>query len=237
MKKLCVLFFVGALLALGQQQEAKPEPKPPEAQAVIQLKYGDANQIASLLDFPGITIHPNSSLHAIAIAGSKESVAALTEEIRKLDVPQKNVELTVYMILASSKTDGEPENPELAPVFKQLRGLFAYKSYRLIDSLMLRGRDGERNGQSQGSVEIPTSSGSARAPYRFRYFALTVNSAGSASSVRIENLDFLLNGTGVNGDINTDIDVGEGQKVVVGKSNFTGGDDAIILVITAKILD
>jgi hypothetical protein len=37
--------------------------------------------------------------------------------------------------------------------------------------------------------------------------------------------------------INTNIDVREGQKTVVGKSNITGTDDAIILVVTPKVIE
>jgi hypothetical protein len=36
--------------------------------------------------------------------------------------------------------------------------------------------------------------------------------------------------------ISTDIDAAEGQKIVVGKSNFNGSDDALILVVTAKVV-
>ena len=37
--------------------------------------------------------------------------------------------------------------------------------------------------------------------------------------------------------ISTDIDAGEGQKIVVGKSSINGFEDALILVITAKIVE
>ena len=40
----------------------------------------------------------------------------------------------------------------------------------------------------------------------------------------------------VESGVNTDVDVREGQKVVVGKSNF-GAEDAFILVVTAKVVE
>ena len=36
--------------------------------------------------------------------------------------------------------------------------------------------------------------------------------------------------------IRTAVEVPEGQMVVVGKSNFTGGDDALILVLSVKVI-
>jgi hypothetical protein len=37
--------------------------------------------------------------------------------------------------------------------------------------------------------------------------------------------------------INTDVDVREGQKVVVGKANMDGSDRASIIVLTAKVVE
>ena len=37
--------------------------------------------------------------------------------------------------------------------------------------------------------------------------------------------------------IQSDIDIGEGQKVVVGKSSTHATDDALILVVTAKVVE
>ena len=39
-----------------------------------------------------------------------------------------------------------------------------------------------------------------------------------------------------NAGLNTDIDVAEGQKVVVGKSSVNGSDEAMILIVTAKVV-
>ncbi len=37
--------------------------------------------------------------------------------------------------------------------------------------------------------------------------------------------------------INTDLDVREGQKVVVGKTNMDSSDRALIVVVTAKVVE
>jgi hypothetical protein len=37
--------------------------------------------------------------------------------------------------------------------------------------------------------------------------------------------------------IHTDVDLPEGQKVVVGKSSYSGADDALILVLSVKFVE
>jgi hypothetical protein len=37
--------------------------------------------------------------------------------------------------------------------------------------------------------------------------------------------------------ISTSVDVGEGQKVVVGKANMDSADNALILVLTAQVIE
>ncbi|PYV91061.1 MAG: hypothetical protein DMG05_08330 [Acidobacteria bacterium] len=43
--------------------------------------------------------------------------------------------------------------------------------------------------------------------------------------------------SGVDTGINTNIDVREGQKVVVGKATIDGSNNALFLVLTAKVID
>src|SRR5580658_2660978 len=55
--------------------------------------------------------------------------------------PLKNIELTVYLLSGATQaaaTDDVP--PDLAPTVKQLHSLFTYKSYKLAESFILRGR-------------------------------------------------------------------------------------------------
>jgi hypothetical protein len=42
---------------------------------------------------------------------------------------------------------------------------------------------------------------------------------------------------GPNASIQTVVDIREGQKVIVGKTGLNGPDQAIILVLTAKVVD
>src|SRR5215472_2776048 len=100
-------------------------------QKMIEVKYVDANSVAHLLSAFGVNPSANANLHVIALRGTAESLAAAEDMVKKLDVPPRNVELTVYMVFGSPQVKPTDEVPqELASTIKQLRGLFPYKGYR-----------------------------------------------------------------------------------------------------------
>jgi hypothetical protein len=148
----------------------------------------------------------------------------------------------VYLLSGSPdvKQGGDEGIPtELASTVKQLRTLFAYKGYRLTESFVLRGRDGAG---ANTSGNIPNTNQT----YDFRYRSASVT-AGSPRVVHLDDLSLQVSTPtrAVDKDnqtiyrrvgIGTNLDAAEGQKVVVGKSNTSGTDDALILVVTAKVV-
>ena len=208
---------------------------------IIEVKYADPDRVAQAVRIFGVSAMSDQSLHVVSLNGNAENVTAAEEAVKKLDVPPANVELTVYLVngVGGAKAAAADEVPsELASTVKQLHGLFAYKSYRLTESFFLRAREG-RQGNSGGVIPGTSSQ------YEFGYSRTTV-SGGNPRVVHVDNIRLSVNtptGRDKEGKteyrtvgVNTDIDVAEGQKIVVGKSNFNGSDDALILVVTAKVI-
>ena len=152
------------------------------------------------------------------------------------------------MLVASTQPDGTTAlSPDLDPVIKQLKGVFSYRAYRLLDSFVLRARVG-RNADSNGflsplATNIP---GGAKTSYFFNITKSEIRNVDKNRVVGLTDLRFKIrvphaNGGGVEyseSSIHTDVDVREGQKVVVGKSSLVDGSDgALILVVSAKIVD
>ena len=239
--------------ALACAQEAAPPPK--NTQVIIDVKYADVNRLATLLSNTfGGRVSPDANLHVIGVNGPPDLVAAITAAIKRLDVPpqpQPNVELTVYLISGLAQGQGTDEVPmDLAPTIKQLRGLFAYKSYKLADTLVVRGRVGDPSlGGNGGQAEGVLPGTNLR--YNFAYNSLSV-SAETPRTVHIRNLGLVLRGARTTPQkdgppvtdysdtparISTDLDLKEGQKTVVGKSSINQAGDALILVIVPKIMD
>ena len=134
--------------------------------ALIEVKYVDVNRLAALISGLGVPASPQAGFKAITVRGSAEAIAAAEEMAKKLDVPEvpaPNIELTVHLLYgAAQDTSGDTIPQDLAATVKQLRSLFQYKSYRVVETFMLRGRDGQ---QTQTSGTLPGS----QTTYQFQY--------------------------------------------------------------------
>jgi hypothetical protein len=249
-----ILKFGVVLYATAVAWAQLPE-SPKTTQAIIQVKYADVNRLSGVLaPIFGGNVRADPNLHVITISGSPDTVAAFTKAVKELDVrpqEQPNVELTVYLI--SGVAQGQPGDqipPELDSTVKQLRSLFAYKAYRLADTVVLRGRavaPGDRVSQQQADGVLPGTN----MRYSFTYLSLNV-SPETPRMVHLNTLNFTLrrarttqskDGPAVTeysdttARISTDLDLREGQKTVVGKSSINNEGDAMILVIVPRITD
>jgi hypothetical protein len=151
-----------------------------------------------------------------------------------------NIELTVYLLSGVAQGETADDVPQdLAATVKQLRSIFNYKSYKLTESFLLRGRLG---GSASAAGMLPGNTGMN---YEFRYVRALVSSE-TPPLFHINGLLILLyrnsrsEGKTVRNtvaSIQTDLDIREGQKTVVGKSSVSSTGDALILVIVPRIVD
>ncbi len=237
-----ILFGLAAVGILVAQQAATPpvevvKPEPARQQRIFQLKYADTRDLENVLAIFGYKIKTDRDLHVLAVSAPADAMAAIEDAIKRLDVPAaapKDIELTVYLVAASEQTlasDGVPS--ELLPVTNELKKIFAYKGFRLLDSVMLRTQPGKR-AFAKGIIR---QQGEGKEPYTFEVLSATVTEDPKGRLIRLDNLSLNMQVPG--GDdagVHTDITVREGQKVVVGKSNI-GPDQALILVVTAKVTE
>jgi len=241
MKKIIWTALALAALAFAQDKEVAPK--------VIPIHYVNVNRLAQLINnIPGVSVKADETMHVLVISGRPDGVAAIEEVIKKLDVPEPkspDFELTGYLVTGSPQVRPDDVPADLNATVKQLHGLFSYKSYRVLETFVLRGgtQRGDRftNGSTSGILPGTTSD------YSF-YYQNAIVANTTPRSVHLMNMRLNIQTPTTyrnkNGElehrsvgISNDIDIPEGQKVVVGKSNFTGGDDALILVLSAKILD
>jgi len=250
-------FFLAMLIALGwsgaiQAQFASTEGR---VQKVITLKNGNMpgilRTIHELLPNTSVLVTSSDNEHVI-LSGPKEAVTGFEEIIKQLDVApvaKKNIETTVYMVVASMQGSSAAVPSELDPVVKQLKGVFSYKGFRLLDSFVLRSRDTEK---ADTSGFVPSSDTNVPAHnkiiYQFQYGRVSLDGSETNRVIRYDRMKLGLKvpiPVGTNGQtsymevgISTDVDVPEGKKVVVGKTSAVeGADSALILVISAKVVD
>jgi hypothetical protein len=175
-----------------------------------------------------------------ARADEQASVPAASLEA-KLGTAAQNVELTVYVVSALAQDSAQASRPQPAreelpqdvtSALQQVRGVFNYKTYRLLDVVTLRGRN------FSSSVVGGDLSNSSH--YEFQYARARI----SPEAPRVVHLD------GINLQIwrrhadrvdtivkvVTDLDLREGQKTVLGKS-AVDGSDALFLILVPKIVE
>ena len=246
---LLALMLLALPLAAQDEKKTEPAAKPaPNVQKLFMLKYADPENLAHLLLVFHAGIVPNRDMRALAVDGTPESVAAIEDAIKRLDVPAAaptNVDMTVYLVVGN-----EGESPagsaalpkDLDSVVTQLKNAFAFKTYSLLDVLTLRTRTGQQASttSSGGAVQFP---GAGSQPVLTSFKIRSASIGSDSSTVRIDGLASdsrmpVANGTGstmVNLGISTDIDIKEGQKVVVGRLGISK-DQALFLVMTVKIV-
>jgi hypothetical protein len=230
------LALAGMLAAQTPPLPETAPPAPPTEKRIFQARYADARDLANVLGVFGYHIEANRDLHVLAVSAPHDVMAAIEDAIKRLDVPAaapKDVDLIVYLVLASQQPDGSGGIPvELQPVANELKGVLSFKSFRMLDTILLRTQPGNK-ATASGVI-----GGSDKTLYDFTVNPSTVTEDSKGRLIRLDNLALNLHMPGGTGaGIHTEITVREGQKVVVGKSNMGGADQALILVVTAKVTE
>lgn len=197
---------------------------------VIPVKYANLNQVTELVKVFGANCVQIGD--SIAVNGHSDAVDAIEAALKKIDVPppaEPDVELTAYLIGASSDTTAAETQfpPSLEPVVKQLRGVFTYRDYRVMESFVMRVRSGT-GGTDNGAIKEVGA-------YRLQFRSLSSTEKPNGHSIHINALRLELETNHSSSSIQTDIDIGEGQKVVVGKTSLP--NSAVILVLSARVVD
>lgn len=238
-----LMFLLLAALPLAAQENV---PKPP-VQKLIPLKYADPRTVMDLLRVFDGQIIPNTEMHALAVKATPQSMQAIEEAVARLDTPAaapKDIELTIHLLVGTD-LDGNIGNPlpkDMDPVATQLKNSFPFKNYRQLDILTLRSRAGQRAGteSSGGFMQF----GSITKPV-VTSFSINSSSIGAdGTTVRLDGLRSssripveISPGSFNNQDLslNTDLDIREGQKVVVGRMGINR-EQALFLVLTARVV-
>jgi hypothetical protein len=221
------------ILAQGKETPAPRVITGPQRHVVVEVKNGDVNRIGGVVSQLGASVRWDTTLRVIAVGGDAATVNSIEEAIKRMDVApgaERDVEVTMYLLYASAQEVPTATVPsDLDSTVKQLRGVFPYKSYRVLDASVLRGRDGER---ASVSGTLPGS----RTGYSLDYDKATI-SGQSPRMLRIDNLRLTVNFSDARTGIQTNLDAREGQKTVVGKANMASTEDAIFLVVTPKVVE
>jgi hypothetical protein len=240
-------------------------------QKVFDVKYADAQALAGLvrsaMQDRETRVIENVALRAISLGTKTPSDLQTAEElIKRYDVPRsavpgggRNIELIAYMLMAAPKgAAGDALPADLEPVAKQLKAVFGYNDFRLLESTMTRFREGVP-AEVSGSASAPNPNlPNMDAHYYLRLKSAQVTPSERGNSIRLSGFRFTLRvpvnlaqanqvGGGASTaapmiqyndfGFDTELDLRDGQKVVVGKAKVENASGAFILVLTARALD
>ena len=249
---------LGLTLSAGPLGAEDPRPAPAvrveNQTAVFTVQYADMtalqDQIVMLPNyFGGGTLRFDGKARTIFVIGSRELVAACTEAIKKLDVPPKPVrslEFTFYILVASQKPGGECP-PAIAGFCEQMKGL--YKGFRLLDTVTLRGRDGDWQ-RVEGIIPAAEAGGDSM-PYRlaFNPVCLAAEGKDAKALIRLGKLEFKATVTtrlaGKDGSqvstrdvgVTANVEFAEGQEVGITTVSQGRAGESLCLVAKAKVLE
>ncbi len=240
------------VLAFGQQQAAQKEPEYVDHKEfktkVIELKNRDPLDLTSTLSalgsgFKGAKVSGNREFKTIIVRDFPENIATIEEAVKRLDVPKppepprRDIEITAYILIASNSDAAAGQYPApLREVVTQLQNTLGFKSYQLLTPIV------QRTGVVNGGVN---STGTAVLPggaFAARYELMINNISDSTVGIALRRLMLTMRG---NSDedyrqigeakIQTDLNVKENEKVVVGTASLK--DKALILVLMAKYMN
>jgi hypothetical protein len=176
------------------------------------------------------------------ITGTPERVATAEAILKQLDAapivrtpsaPRKSIQLTAYLIIASrNEIPGSPLPKDLESPVNQVASAFPYKSFNLLDSIDLRLLSGSFGSDVKGILpqgQAYPHGGS----YTLSVQRTDLVEETPANLIRISKLSLNLNDV----KVETDVDMRENQKVVVGKANIDGSANALIVILTAKVVE
>jgi hypothetical protein len=239
-----------AIAFVGTAQDLPPLEE--NVTKIIRVE-GDGRPLVNLVK-PGanVIMEFDSTLGVIVIKGRAKFVAQAETAVHELQelsssARSRDVELTIYVLGGSPEARGtDSDVPGLTGVYKQLHGTFPFKSYQLLSTMLMRSGQGTFSA-TEGLIKSPDATSELIRPgsYRLQYDSASVSGGGSPV-VYLRKFNFTAQipyVTGKNGEwqqsaigIETDVDLREGQKVVVGTSNVEPAGTTVFIVVAAKLL-
>jgi hypothetical protein len=218
-------------MELAERQRQEAEQREWETK-IFSIKFVDPNELRIILSmFRSNISYTGGGLRVLSVKAPKDIMPAIEDTIKRLDVPSPNrdAELTIFILLASDQSDGAAAVPaSLQPVVNQLKTVLSYKNYQLVDTLITHVTE---NGPAnlRGTVTV----GGMPVFYNFQSNFRVERPDGKPPILRLRSMRFGFQPGGRDElTVSTDVDVPQGQQVVVGKA--TMGDRAMILVMTSK---
>jgi hypothetical protein len=231
---LLVVFGLSTATLMGQEQRAPVRPE--LIQRIIEVKYLDYNFIGGLLRqyksaWGKVSQMPRDN--RVIIEDTPETVAKLLEMIKELDIRPLDLQFNMDLIVASlDPEEGIHKELRNDKVIKEMLSMLKYRSFNLLDTTLIKVQDQTESNQRLGGEGM-----SFRLRLRPRYIK---DDRGDSFNIDLS----LYRMMGINGEgkeitsnlVSTTLTLKNGERTVVGVSKLDGGDKALVLILSGKLL-
>ena len=239
MKKFGILFLVvfvlcGSILGFqrtsGERGETKTE--------IVTIKYIDVKWAEGLLNPYTSRRGRINRLHdgnKLVIEDTPENVEKILSILKEIDIKPLDLQFHVDLILgstASQSEEGFDRELKSDPVMKELGQLLQYKSFKRLDTALMKVQDNKRSFQRTGGDHLMF-----RLQLRPRYIK-----EDKVDSIQVElslSQDMGSDSEGKRRSISlveTTLSIKSGERTVVGVSKLNGGDKALILILSGSVV-
>lgn len=159
----------------------------------------------------------------------KKNVAAFEEQLRKLDVEKKIIQLRIFTVIAGKTGTGSPiENKDLKQVLTEVSKLLNFKSYELDGASTFTVKDG-----FSGFGKLALSS-AMNENLLFSYRGISIYTGNNGK--RAVKLEFwLTQGNSKQELLSSQTEIAENGYLVAGVSRIGRDGKSLVLVINAEI--
>lgn len=238
MKKFTII-FLGIFILSGVIQVLHSSTETSKLRKeIVKVKYIAAQEARSVLVkyiSPKGKIQTIHRENRLVIEDIPEVVEKLLSILEEIDVRPVDLQFNIELILGSMTLDKKMDlDKELKsdPVMRELRSLLRYKSFELLDSSIIKVQESKRSSQRIGGEGI-----NLELDLRPRYIK---EEKGDIFQVELELTQFLdINLDGKISSltlIDTTLTLKSGERTVVGVSKLDGGDKALILILSGKVI-
>lgn len=246
MKKTAIIFFsvcffiglTGSVFAVSFTDQQIKQDRPQLRKEIVKVNYVRASQAMLLLrDYMSRDgrIKHDDKLGLLTIKDTPEIVGKILAALKKIDLRPKDLLFTVDLVLASMNKEENDQDLKSDTVMKDLRKVLSYKSYKKIGSSIVRVQDNNYSVHRIGGEGINLKL--AMTPRYIReengeMFQLDIDLRHETVLSEVVPVG----GTKTIRLFETVLTMKSGERTVVGVSKLNGGDNALILILTGKVL-
>lgn len=236
MKKLVIISFTvflllgmyGNLYSANEESEAK--------KAIVTVKYIDVENAYVILNKfisrKGKIFFVGRE-NKLIIEDTPEVVEKILSILKEIDVKPVNMQFNFELILGTTTSEADlDETLKSDPIIKELQNLLKYNTFKRVDSTIIKIQNNQISRQRIGREEV-----NLRLQIRPRYI--------KEEKVDTFQVDLeLRQQQGINREgkeittvlIETMLTIKSGERTVVGVSKLDGGNKALILIVSGKVI-